>query len=198
MVVGMMKCQKVMTVPKIVSRIELTLTARWMRRGDHFPSLELQHERHHGVRAWLIGAVTALAPPVGCAGSQDSPDSHEAAQAAVTALLPAISTSLKRSTATPDGLGNLFSMMGQQQDLQQMYDDPFCTRLPGLSWRHVEIDNGDLARYRCHVGHAYTAELISVALDENRPDRAFQARQQASMMASVSGGKRSEKKRSRT
>jgi hypothetical protein len=46
------------------------------------------------------------------------------AQSAVTALLPAISTGLKRSTATPDGLGTLFSMMGQQQDLQQMYDDP--------------------------------------------------------------------------
>jgi Bacterial protein of unknown function (DUF937) len=46
------------------------------------------------------------------------------AQAAVTALLPAISTGLKQSTATPDGLGNLFRMMGQQQDLQQMYDDP--------------------------------------------------------------------------
>jgi hypothetical protein len=35
-------------------------------------------------------------------------------QAAVTALLPAISTGLKRSTATPDGLGNLFCVMGQQ------------------------------------------------------------------------------------
>jgi hypothetical protein len=46
------------------------------------------------------------------------------AQAAVTALLPAISTGLKRSTATPDGLANLLSMMGQHPDLQQMYDDP--------------------------------------------------------------------------
>jgi hypothetical protein len=44
-------------------------------------------------------------------------------QAAVTALLPAISTGLKRSTATPDGLGGLFSVMGQQQDLLGMYDD---------------------------------------------------------------------------
>jgi hypothetical protein len=46
------------------------------------------------------------------------------AQAAVTALLPAISTGLKQSTATPDGLANLFGVMGQQQDLQDMYDDP--------------------------------------------------------------------------
>jgi hypothetical protein len=45
-------------------------------------------------------------------------------QAAVTALLPAISTGLKQSTATFDGLAKLFGMMGQQQDLQDMYDDP--------------------------------------------------------------------------
>src|SRR5580704_6610526 len=45
-------------------------------------------------------------------------------QAAVTALLPAVSTGLKKSTATPDGLSNLFGMMGQQPDLQDMYDDP--------------------------------------------------------------------------
>jgi hypothetical protein len=45
-------------------------------------------------------------------------------QAAVTALLPAISTGLKRSTATPTGLGNLFCVMGQQEDLQDMYEDP--------------------------------------------------------------------------
>jgi hypothetical protein len=48
----------------------------------------------------------------------------EETQAAVTALLPAISTGLKRSTATPEGLGNLFGLMGQQQRLQTMYDDP--------------------------------------------------------------------------
>jgi hypothetical protein len=45
-------------------------------------------------------------------------------EAAVTALLPAISTGLKQSTATPEGLGNLFAVMGQQQDLQAMYGDP--------------------------------------------------------------------------
>jgi two-component system chemotaxis response regulator CheB len=33
----------------------------------------------------------------------------------------------------------------------------------GVMW---EIDEGDLVRFRCHVGHAYTAELMSVALDE--------------------------------
>jgi hypothetical protein len=42
----------------------------------------------------------------------------------VTALLPAISTGLKQSTATPEGLGNLFALMGQQPHLHAMYDDP--------------------------------------------------------------------------
>src|SRR5215475_3463512 len=45
-------------------------------------------------------------------------------EAAVTALLPAISMGLKQSTATVDGLGNLLGVMGQQQDLQDMYDEP--------------------------------------------------------------------------
>jgi hypothetical protein len=45
-------------------------------------------------------------------------------EAAVTALLPAISTGLKQSTATLDGLGSLFGIMGQQQNLQAVYDDP--------------------------------------------------------------------------
>ena len=48
----------------------------------------------------------------------------EETEAAVAALLPAISTGLKQSTATPEGLGNLFGVMGQQRHLQAMYDDP--------------------------------------------------------------------------
>jgi hypothetical protein len=61
-------------------------------------------------------AMTALGDEFGLTPTQT--------QAAVTALLPAISTGLKQSTATVDGLGNLFGMMGQQQNLQVMYDDP--------------------------------------------------------------------------
>src|SRR5262245_56653734 len=45
-------------------------------------------------------------------------------QSAVMALLPAISMGLKQSTATPEGLGNLFGVMGLQRDLQAMHGDP--------------------------------------------------------------------------
>ena len=30
-----------------------------------------------------------------------------------------------------------------------------------------EINEGQLSRFRCHVGHTYTAEVMSLALDEN-------------------------------
>lgn len=39
-----------------------------------------------------------------------------------------------------------------------------CPDCGGVMW---EIDEGELSRYRCHVGHTYTAELMSLALDEN-------------------------------
>jgi hypothetical protein len=47
----------------------------------------------------------------------------EQTEAAVTALLPAISTGLKQSTATPEGLANLFRVVGQQPDLRMMDSD---------------------------------------------------------------------------
>lgn len=48
----------------------------------------------------------------------------EQADAAVAALLPAISLGLKRSTATPEGLGQLFDVAGRQPNLYAMYEDP--------------------------------------------------------------------------
>ena len=50
--------------------------------------------------------------------------SSQQTQAALAALLPAISMGLKRTTATPEGLGDLFALMGAQPDLYAMYDDP--------------------------------------------------------------------------
>jgi two-component system chemotaxis response regulator CheB len=38
-----------------------------------------------------------------------------------------------------------------------------CPDCNGVMW---EIDEGDVVRFRCHVGHAYTADLMSLALDE--------------------------------
>jgi two-component system, chemotaxis family, protein-glutamate methylesterase/glutaminase len=39
-----------------------------------------------------------------------------------------------------------------------------CPDGGGVMW---EIDEEDLLRYRCHVGHTYTAEVMSLALDES-------------------------------
>jgi two-component system, chemotaxis family, protein-glutamate methylesterase/glutaminase len=39
-----------------------------------------------------------------------------------------------------------------------------CPDCHGAMW---EIDEGDLTRFRCHVGHTYVAERLTFALDEN-------------------------------
>jgi hypothetical protein len=77
----------------------------------NMPSLyELLNNAHDGEGMTALGREFGLTPTQ--------------TEAAVTALLPAISMGLKQSTATVDGLGNLLGVMGQQQDLQDMYYDP--------------------------------------------------------------------------
>jgi hypothetical protein len=71
---------------------------------------EILDDAHDGEAMTALGSEFELTP--------------EQTHAAVTALLPAISKGLKQSTATVDGLGNLLGMMGRQQDLQDMHDDP--------------------------------------------------------------------------
>jgi two-component system chemotaxis response regulator CheB len=39
-----------------------------------------------------------------------------------------------------------------------------CPDCGGVMW---EIKEGDTSRFRCHVGHTYNAELMTLALDEN-------------------------------
>ena len=70
---------------------------------------ELVDDAHDGESLTALGREFGLTP--------------EQTDTAVTALLPAISAGLKQSTASPDGLGNLFAMMAQQRDLHALYDD---------------------------------------------------------------------------
>jgi len=39
-----------------------------------------------------------------------------------------------------------------------------CPDCNGVMW---EIDDDDLSHYRCHVGHAYGADMMSLGVDEN-------------------------------
>jgi hypothetical protein len=71
---------------------------------------EALNEAHDGEAIALLGREYELTP--------------KQTDAAVRALLPAISTGLKQATATPEGLGNLLGMMGHQRDLHAVHGDP--------------------------------------------------------------------------
>jgi len=65
----------------------------------------------------------------------------EQTQQAIDSLLPAISMGLKRSTATPEGLGELFGVAGKQQNLYAMYENPAAA----FSAEGVDAGNAVLA-----------------------------------------------------
>jgi hypothetical protein len=56
--------------------------------------------------------------------------SPQRTKAAVAALLPAISMGLKRSMATPEGLGDFLALVGAQPGLHAMYNDPQAALSP--------------------------------------------------------------------
>ena len=71
---------------------------------------EILAEAQHGDAIAKIGQQFGLTP--------------QQTETAVASLLPAISMGLKRSTDTPDGLGNLFALMARRPDLYAAYNDP--------------------------------------------------------------------------
>ncbi len=71
---------------------------------------EILDGAHEGEAIAVLGRELGLTP--------------EQTQSAIAALLPAISTGLKQSTSTVEGLGSLFAVMGQQKTLYALYDDP--------------------------------------------------------------------------
>jgi hypothetical protein len=95
--------------------------------------------------------------------------SHEQADAAVSALLPAISMGLKRSTATPEGLGQLFDVAARQPRLFAMYDDPDVALSPeGLASGNAVLANlfGSPEASRAVAAHAQQLSGVGGAILE--------------------------------
>lgn len=88
-------------------------------------------------------------------------------QAAVEALLPAISLGLKRSTATPEGLGDLFSVAAQQPELFAMYEDPDAALSPaGVAAGNAALANmfGSPEASRAVAAHAQQLSGVGGAI----------------------------------
>ena len=93
----------------------------------------------------------------------------EQAKAAVAALLPAISIGLKRSTATPAGLGDLFEVAGRQPSLYAMYDDPDVALSPeGVASGNAVLANlfGSPEASRAVAAHAQQLSGVGGAILE--------------------------------
>jgi two-component system, chemotaxis family, protein-glutamate methylesterase/glutaminase len=105
----------------------------------------------------------------GAALSRAKPD-----HVGLLADMPALLESLVREPAGPPGpvpegiryeveiaRRGLATVNGMDSIAAKIVSRPDCG---GVMW---QVEEGGDIRYRCHIGHAYTAELMSVALGEN-------------------------------
>ena len=130
---------------------------------------------------WAIdqcGGITVIQDPADAAFpdmplnamNRVKPD-HVVPLAAMTKLLVSLTSQpAGNAMPVPESIGfEVQIAKGSHATIEEM--DSFgrrsafaCPDCHGAMW---EIDEGQLVRFRCHVGHTYTDEMMSVALDEN-------------------------------
>jgi two-component system chemotaxis response regulator CheB len=116
--------------------------------------------------------LSALKQCGGITVVQDPSDAAfpEMPTAALTRLNALVRRPVGQPTPVPQGLGYEVDIAsGARSNMREMdrigrRSVLACPDCHGVMW---EIDDDELVRYRCHVGHAYSAELMSLALDEN-------------------------------
>lgn len=125
-----------------------------------------------------MGGRTVVQDPQDAAFSEMPINAMKATQpdhVATLAALPALLEQLVREPAgnplpiTPKLTMELKIARGSRMPIREMdhlgersvFTCPDCN---GVMW---EIDEGEIVRYRCHAGHAFTQELMSMALDES-------------------------------
>lgn len=116
---------------------------------------ELVARSQHGEAMDLIARAYDLSP--------------QQTEAAVAALLPAISLGLKRTTATPEGLGDLFEVAGRRPALYAMYDDPDVALSPeGVASGNAVLANlfGSPEASRAVAAHAQQLSGVGGAILE--------------------------------